>query len=341
MTEQRIRVLHAPANPAGQATTISRAQRKLGIESDVLVFNKNVFAFDVDIDLKIDSRPWGTRTLSKKWNFLKCARRYDVFHFHYGRSLLPKNLDLPLLRMMGKKTLMQYWGSDIIQIDVAKKYTLLSEETLKQVIPGLNDDKQRKKIARIKKKVGATVVGDYSLLPFSPDSKVIRQALDLASFPFVGCEPKKEDVNIVHAPTNRLIKGTSKIIAAIERLKKDGYKVNLIMVENKPHSEAIEVFKKADIVVDDVLQGPYGLVAMECMALGKPVLGRIDEHFVGMYKDLPIVNTNPDNLYENLKTLVLNPQMCFDLGKRGRAYVEANHDDKVIAQQFIDLYKSL
>jgi len=336
-----MRVLHAPANPAGQATTISRAQRELGIESDVLVFNKNVFAFDVDIDLKMDSRPWGTRTLSKKWSFLKCARRYDVFHFHYGRSFLPKNLDLPLLRMMGKKTLMQYWGSDIIQIDVAKKYTLLSEETLKQVIPGLNDEKQRKKIARIEKKVGATIVGDYSLLPFSPDSKVIRQALDVASFPFVGCEPRKEDIDIVHAPTNRLIKGTDRIIAAVERLKKDGYKANLIMVENKPHNEAIEAFKRADIVVDDVLQGPYGLVAMECMALGKPVLGRIDEHFAGMYKDLPIVNTNPDNLYENLKTLVLNPQMCFDRGKRGRAYVEANHDAKVIAQQFIDLYKSL
>jgi glycosyltransferase involved in cell wall biosynthesis len=341
VTELRMRVLHAPANPAGQATTISRAQRKLGIESDVLVFNKNVFAFDVDIDLKIDTRPWGTRTLGKKWNFLKCARRYDVFHFHYGRSLLPKNLDLPLLRMMGKKTLMQYWGSDVIQIDVAKKYTLLSEETLKQVIPGLNDEKQRKKIARIEKKVDATIVGDYSLLPFSPDSKVIRQALDLDSLPFVGCEPKREDLNIVHAPTNRLIKGTDRIIAAVERLKKDGHKVNLIMVENMPHSEAVEAFKRADIVVDDVLQGPYGLVAMECMALGKPVLGRIDEHFVGMYKDLPIVNTNPDNLYENLKTLVLNPQMCFDLGKRGRAYVEANHDAKVIAQQFMDLYESL
>lgn len=341
MTELRMRVLHAPANPAGQATTISRAQRKLGIESDVLVFNKNVFAFDVDIDLKIDTRPWGTRTLGKKWNFLKCARRYDVFHFHYGRSLLPKNLDLPLLRMMGKKTLMQYWGSDVIQIDVAKKYTLLSEETLKQVIPGLNDEKQRKKIARIEKKVDVTIVGDYSLLPFSPDSKVIRQALDLDSLPFVGCEPKREDLNIVHAPTNRLIKGTDRIIAAVERLKKDGHKVNLIMVENMPHSEAVEAFKRADIVVDDVLQGPYGLVAMECMALGKPVLGRIDEHFVGMYKDLPIVNTNPDNLYENLKTLVLNPQMCFDLGKRGRAYVEANHDAKVIAQQFMDLYESL
>jgi glycosyltransferase involved in cell wall biosynthesis len=336
-----MRVLHAPTNTAGQPTTISRAQRKLGIDSDVLVFNKNVFAFDVDIDLRIDSRPWGTRTIVKKVNFLKCARRYDFFHFHYGRSLLPKNLDLSLLKMMGKKTVMQYWGSDVIQKDVAKKYTLLSEEILDQVYPGLDDEKQRRKIAKIEKKVGATVVGDYSLLPFSPDSKVIRQALDLSDFHFVGCRPKREDVTIVHAPTNRLIKGTDKIVAAVERLKTDGYKVNLVLVENRPHNEAIEVFRRADIVVDDVLQGPYGLVAMECMALGKPVVGRIDEHFAGMYKDLPIVNTDPDNLYENLKTLVLNPQMCFDLGKRGRGYVEANHDANIIAKQFADLYKSL
>jgi glycosyltransferase involved in cell wall biosynthesis len=341
LTDGQLRVLHAPANPAGQATTISRAQRELGVRSDVLVFNQKVFGFDVDYDLKIDDRPWGTRTLTKKLNFLKLSRKYDVFHFHYGRSLLPLNLDLGLLRMMGKKTVMQYWGSDIMQVDVAKKYTLLDEETLNKIIPGIDDEKQRKNIAKINRKVGASLVGDYSLVPFSPGSKVIRQALDVSNFPFVGCEPKRENVRIIHAPTNRLFKGTGRIIAAVERLKKDGYKVNLILVENMPHSEAVEAFKKADIVVDDVLQGPYGLVAMECMALGKPVLGRIDEHFAGMYKDLPVFNTNPDNLYENLKTLALNPQMCFDLGKRGRAYVEANHDAKVIAQQLIDLYKSL
>jgi len=114
-----MRVLHAPANIAGQATTISRAQRELGIKSDVLVFNQNVFAFDVDIDEKIDSRPWGTRKLSKMWNFLKYARKYDVFHFHYGRSLLPLNFDLGLLRTMGKKIVMPYWASDVMQIDLA------------------------------------------------------------------------------------------------------------------------------------------------------------------------------------------------------------------------------
>jgi len=341
LTDSQLRVLHAPANIAGQATTISRAQRELGIKSDVLVFNQNVFAFDVDIDLKIDSRPWGTRILSKKWNFLTCVRKYDVFHFHYGRSLLPLNLDLGLLRMMGKKTVMQYWGSDVMQTDLAKKYTLLDEEMLRKLIPGIDDEKQRKKIAKINKKVGASIVGDYSLVPFSPDSKVVRQALDISKFPYVGVEPKEEGINIVHAPTKRAIKGTDLILPAIERLRKEGFKINTVLVENMPHDKAIEVFKTADIVVDDILQGPYGLLAMECMALGKPILGRIDRHFAGMYKDLPIVNTDPDSIYENLKALATDPAMRAELGKKGRAYVEANHDAKMIAQQLIDIYKSL
>lgn len=337
---ETLRILHAPANPAGQATIISRAQRELGAKSDVLVFNQKVFGFDVDYNLNIDERPWGTRILVKKWNFLKLARKYDVFHFHFGRSLLPLSLDLSLLRMMGKKTVMQYWGSDIMQFDLAKKYTLLTDEALRQIIPGLDDEKQRKKIAKINKKVKMSLIGDYSLLPFSPNSRVVRQALDISKLPFVGCEPKKE-VNIVHAPTNRLIKGTDKILATIDRLKNEGAKVNAVLVENMPHEAAIEAFKSADIVVDDVLQGPYGLVAMECMALGKPVLGRIDQHFAGKYEDLPIVNSNPDNLYDNLKELIANPHMRVELGKKGRAYVEANHDAKAIAGQLLEIYKSL
>jgi len=184
-------------------------------------------------------------------------------------------------------------------------------------------------------------VGDFTLSPFSPKSRVIRQAFDLEAVPFVGCEPKKGEINIVHAPTNRLIKGTGIILAAIERLRKEGFKVRTVLVENMPHDAAIEAFKTADIVVDDVLQGPYGLVAIECMALGKPVLARVDEHFTGKYKDLPVVNTNPENLYDNLKSLIDDPTRRIELGRRGRAYVEANHDSKVIAQQFIDLYRSL
>ncbi len=43
------------------------------------------------------------------------------------------------------------------------------------------------------------------------------------------------------------------------------------IIENKPNKEAIEIYKKADIVIDQVLVGWYGAFAVEVMKMGKPV----------------------------------------------------------------------
>jgi hypothetical protein len=45
--------------------------------------------------------------------FLKYAFKNDVFIFLYGQSLLPYNLDLPILKLMRKKTIMWFVGCDI------------------------------------------------------------------------------------------------------------------------------------------------------------------------------------------------------------------------------------
>ena len=335
-----MRVLHAPKNAAGQATQISRGQRKLGIISDVLVLNQNQFGYECDIDLKLNglSTPAKYGRLTK--NFIRSISKYDVFHFHCGESLLPLNLDLPILRLLGKKMVMHYWGSDIIQMDIAKNYTLIPEKVMKAVYPNLNDEKRRKRLRGINRWVDCSIVGDYSLLPYLPTSKVVRQAMDISTIPFVGCEPVRTVPNIVHAPSNRLIKGTGLILEALDKLKTDGVKFNLILVENKPHAEAMEIFKQADIVIDEVQQGPYGIFSMECMALGKPVLCRIDEKLKKYYTGLPIVDTPPQKVYQNVKELIDDPQRRVDLGRRGRMYMESNHDYVTVAKSISQIYES-
>jgi glycosyltransferase involved in cell wall biosynthesis len=333
-----MRILHAPSNIAGQASTIADAQRRLGHDAKVLVFNKNVYGYNADIDLRIDARARGTRTLAKIWNFVRCVRRYDVFHFHYGRSLLPFNLDLRPLRLMGKTVVMEYWGSDVMQIDVALKYYSQTREELRRIFPKLDDEKQRKKIAKIEKLVDISIVGDYCLQPFSPQSIVVRQSLNLSELPYVGVDVDKTEISILHAPTNRTLKGTAIILSEIEKLRKRGFRIDLVLVEKMEHSEAIEVFKEVDIVVDDVLQG-YGMLALECMALGKPVLGRIDPLFVQDWTDIPIMDTNPENLHNNLMQLITHPEMRREIGERGRKYVEKNHDSIAVAKKLIDIYE--
>lgn len=335
-----MRVLHAPVNIANQASTIAKAQRALGIKADVLVFKRGVYNFDADIDLALDKKPKLLWPIIVFENFIRCVPRYDVFHFHYGWSLLPWNLDLPILRLLGKKVVMEYWGSDAIQTDIAVHYTNWTKGDLKRIYPHANDSLKRLKLGwhRLWAK---TVVGDYSLLPFSPKSIVVRQAIDVSGLPYVGAKPHKGKVCIVHAPTNREIKGTKHIIAAVERLKQDGYPIEFVLVENKAHRDAMRIFKAADIVADDVLQGPYGILSIECMALGKPVLDHIHHNLVKYYPGLPIVNTSPETVYGDLKRLVKDGKLRERLGRQGRAYVEKHHDARKIAKQFIELYNRL
>jgi len=337
-----MKVLHAPVNIAGQASTIAEAQRTLGIESDVLVFNQNNFNYKCDINLNLNEKTTIMKIFSIIMNFIKCAIKYDVFHFHFGNSLLPYNIDLPILKLFRKKIIMHYWGSDVRQLDIAVNYTHLNMDELKKIYPNAADDKKRKKISKINKYVNASIVGDYYLLPYSPNSIVIKQAVDLTKIKFVGCRAQNNNtIKIVHAPSNREIKGTKYIFPVIQRLRDEGYNIDLILIENKTNEEVLEVCKEADIIIDQLLLESHGVFAIECMALGKPVLCRIDEKIMKYYPDLPILNTNPDNLYENLKLLIENPELRRELGEKGRKYVENVHDSKKIAKQLLELYKSL
>lgn len=336
-----MKVLHAPENIAGQASTIAEAQKALGVESDVLVFNQNVFNYKCDINLNLGKKPKIVKIILQIINFIKCLFKYDVFHFHFSNSLLLYNIDLPILKLFRKKTIMHYWGSDIRQLDIAVDYTYLSMDELKIIYPDANDDKKREKISKINKYVDASIVGDYSLLPYSPNSIVIKQAIDLTRFDFVGCEVKNKNIKIVHAPSDREKKGTKYISPVIERLKKEGYNIDFMLIENKTNEEASEIYKEADIVIDQLLGESHGVFAIECMASGKPVLCRIDEKFTKYYQDLPILSTDPDNLYGNLKLLIEKPDLRRELGEKGRKYVEEVHDSQKIAKQLIELYKSL
>ena len=52
----------------------------------------------------------------------------------------------------------------------------------------------------------------------------------------------------------------------------DGARRRPRIVEGLRHDEALEHYRDADIVVDQLNAGWYGLFAIECMALGKPVV---------------------------------------------------------------------
>jgi glycosyltransferase involved in cell wall biosynthesis len=150
-------------------------------------------------------------------------------------------------------------------------------------------------------------------------------------------------VKILHAPTNREIKGTDTIIKAVESLKAEGQNVELVMVENIPHKQVRQLYESADLLVDQILVGWYGGLAVELMALGKPVVAYIrqeDLQFIPkeMEEDLPVISADSATLTNVLRELIQDAEMRRKTGQQSRAFVEKWHHPKVVSKMTADAY---
>jgi glycosyltransferase involved in cell wall biosynthesis len=80
------------------------------------------------------------------------------------------------------------------------------------------------------------------------------------------------------------------------------------------------------------LVGWYGVFAIECMALGKPVCVYIKEELESYLDPKPLVNTSPERLKEDLRILIEDIDLRSKLGKDARRFAEQIHDSNKIAK---------
>jgi glycosyltransferase involved in cell wall biosynthesis len=190
------------------------------------------------------------------------------------------------------------------------------------------------------KKAGAEIVGSYDAIRWVPEAEVIPPGIDVRAIKPSPPSDRARPV-IVHAPSSRRRKGTEEIIAASR-----GLDAELVLVEGLHHDEAFERYRDADIVVDQLNAGWYGLFAIECMALGKPVVTVLhDEAVERTERELgirvPIVNATKETLHAQLEPLVASAAERKRIGAESRAYVEQVHDLERVADRLLDLYAGL
>jgi glycosyltransferase involved in cell wall biosynthesis len=146
-------------------------------------------------------------------------------------------------------------------------------------------------------------------------------------------------VRVVHAPQHRRIKGTPWLVACIDDLRERQIAIELQLVERVARDEALRLYSQADILVDQLCMGAFGMFALEGLALGKPVLAYLDEEHLGSpVFDLPIVNATPANLAQVLAVLAALPELRERLGRAGRRAVETYQSIGALAQVWSRLY---
>ncbi len=265
---------------------------------------------------------------------------FDIFHFHYCTTLDKNYEDLPLIFNKQKKMIMHHWGNDVRFHEQAKEnnpYVYTGDSPANEVI--------HERLSKITPYIKQAIVQDYEVYDYVKDYydkvHVVPIAINLQHFkPFYPPLHKKKPL-LLHAPTNPDFKGTVYIEEVIDKLRKN-YDFDYQRIEKMSHDEVIDLYEKADIIIDQILCGSYGLLSVESMALGKPVVTYIRPDLVSTFPSvLPIVNANPDTLYEKVKILLEQPLLRQNLGILGRGYVEKYHDHRIITEHLINIYKNL
>jgi glycosyltransferase involved in cell wall biosynthesis len=362
-----MKILHGPVNVGNQPWALSRAERRLGIASDLVVRSGTWLNYPADRTLSRDGSGFFEIAARSVLFGLGVPWKYDVLHFYFGQTFLSpgrsyfrnrlcerifnyfSTIDLRLAKLLGRKRFMTLQGCDARlagEGNLRNDWTMCATGrcSLYQTCIEVLDARRRYMIGRVLPFFDRVFYLNPELGHVVPEGQFL---------PYANVEIEKFDVKlpttegrprIVHAPSNGGIKGTSIILSALEQLR-SRYEFDLILVEKQTHIEALALYRSADIAIDQVLAGWYGGFAVEMMAMGKPVACYIREQdmkFVppAMRDDMPILKVDPGRLVDDLATILDRRAEWQNVGKRSRRYVERWHNPDRIAQAMLDAYRS-
>jgi glycosyltransferase involved in cell wall biosynthesis len=336
-----------------QAITANALNKIDQVEATNIAFgsHKYISSFPCSIELK---------SINKKDNiflylYYKIVSIFKVYQYikkssivHYvWTPILPFSLDLYFCKFLNKKIFVEFVGSEI-----RKPHFLSSiNKYYKKVFNAeyeyyeLEKNNEIEKVQKIYSQFNATptVCPEISLfINKNLFSKSYSYMQRINSGDFLPNYPSKNKTKplIIHSPSAKIAKGSNYIIPIIEELKSE-YDFDFKLLHNISRMEVLEIMKDADIFLDQIILGSYGLASCEAMAFGKPVMCYImPEVFeAGLSINCPIINSNPDNLKENLIKLITNPELRHQIGIESRKFIEKYHNADTIAKELVELYK--
>ncbi len=334
-----LRILHAPRNIAGQGSDIVAALRRLGHHAELWEDVPDVFGRPSDRVLALD-RTDGRPT----WDALReVVEQFDIVHFHFGLTFVPRNgvlppyWDVPLLRSLGLRVYFTFHGSDIRMGRIHGEINPWSKLFVGSSPP--EDDRIEKSLQVMRTYADRLFVPSVNYFAFVPDAAYLPRIIDLGGLPPLAPRSRPVPV-VVHAPTRRGTKGTGLFLGILDGLRAEGIEFELRLLEGVSHAEVMQALADADILLDNVVAGSYGIVSLEAMASGAVAVSSMSDALMAAHPDVPVVRINPETAGAVLRQLIPDVDERRRLGLLGRAFVERVHDADRVAAQLVEHYRA-
>jgi len=284
---------------------------------------------------------WDKKVESFIWN--KVLNECDIFIF-IVLSFKDDFSDLEELVKRGKKIFFVFVGDDVRWYYAMKsEFSLYNLHPVEYGIDGIDSIQTlRSRLARIRiaEKYATAIFSrlDQAQLQLRPYYRWNMMVIP-ENYNVVLNQRKKNPV-IIHAPSNRSIKGTKYILDAINRIQNiDKIEITFRLVENIAHSEALLMYESADIVIDQLLLPGTGKLATEALAMGKVVLSNMsyEKYPQKNPAECPVIDVNPDTIYDVLKKIIIDFEFRSSHAALGRKYVETYLDVALFCSKVLDL----
>jgi hypothetical protein len=258
-------------------------------------------------------------------------RRADVFVTFLDGGLLRhtylRSLEGPLLRLAGKRLIVSPYGSDI----AVPGYLGVVEQPLLADYPAIADraPRTRRRVDYFCRWADLVIRNhQYGYLPRADVIWPTQMAVDTDLWKGDGTATPADGVGgtvvVLHAPNHRHVKGTARLLAAVDGLTARGVRVELEVIERRPNEEVRAAVHRCDIVAEQFLAG-FGIFAVEGASAGKPVLSALgwwppEVRDSELLRDCPFVDVDAGGLEQNLEQLVRDPARREAIGRAGRAF---------------------
>jgi len=354
MSQPLRRILHiAPFNTSGVPITFVRAERKLGFESRLITLGRDPRGYEEDVCLDLPFLDFAGTKLAKRL-FSSPARMrmantktLPVQRPPQWRPHSPQERWLVQLRervwrpkIEAAMEQLDFWNFDLYQLEGGLEFyrdgrTIKELKRRNKMIICLytgSDLRTRGIIPEIDRCADLRLTLEFDHLALYPKLEHILFPFEVERYEPVPPRNSRQELVIGHAPTNRAIKGSDAIIAAVRDLMNE-FPIRLLLIEGLPHHEAIQRKRECDIFIDNLGELGYGVNAIEALALGICTCTSLYDGFDSLYPDHPFVEINPRNMMAQLRRLCRDPGLRHEYARRGRAWVIRNHSAESVVRK--------
>jgi hypothetical protein len=185
---------------------------------------------------------------------------------------------------------------------------------------------------------GPVFVTTLDLLDDVPRATWLPQVLDVGRWHPGAPVLERARPIVLHAPSKEQVKGSAWVDAACRPLHDAGL-IEYRRLSGVPFSQMPEMIGSADIVIDQMALGAYGVLALQALASERLVIGHVSERVrARLAVDLPILQADPPQLRQVLEQVLADRASAAAIAARGREYVTTFHSGAHSAQALLEKF---